>query len=161
MFSVLLYVGAAVAANLSVAAFGPAVTPINAFFLIGLDLALRDSLHAKWQHSHLGLRMGLLIGGAGVLSYLLNPTSGKIAVASLIAFVVANVVDTLVFQRLRAAGYLTRANASNTAAAAVDSVLFPTLAFGELLPVVVLLQFLAKTSGGFVWSLVIRARLAK
>jgi hypothetical protein len=44
ILALLAYVVAITAANLTVAAFGPAVTPINAFFLIGLDLSLRNWL---------------------------------------------------------------------------------------------------------------------
>jgi len=42
-----IYASAMVLANLSVAAFGPSISPINAFILIGLDLALRDWLHVR------------------------------------------------------------------------------------------------------------------
>ena len=51
-FAILAYAAAMIAANLTIAAFGPWVSPINAFFLIGLDLALRDWLHVRlrvWQ----------------------------------------------------------------------------------------------------------------
>jgi hypothetical protein len=34
----------------------------------------------------------------------------------------------------------------------VDSVLFPTIAFGAFLPAIVLGQFVAKVAGGAVWS---------
>ena len=45
--AIAIYIAAMTAANLSVAAFGPAITPVNAFVLIGLDLALRDYLHVR------------------------------------------------------------------------------------------------------------------
>ena len=50
--AIVVYAAAMTLANLSVAAFGPSVTAINAFVLIGLDLALRDWLHVRlkvWQ----------------------------------------------------------------------------------------------------------------
>jgi len=156
MFATLIYLAAVVAANLSVAAFGPIVTPINAFFLIGLDLSLRDVLHARWSGDRLVLRMGLLIATAGAISYALNPASETIALASVIAFVVSNTADALVFQRLAKAGYLVRSNASNTAGAALDSLIFPSIAFGGFLPAVVLGQFVAKVAGGALWSLVFK-----
>jgi hypothetical protein len=43
-----LYIAAITAANLLVAEFGPVISPLNAFFLIGLDLSLRDRLHDLW-----------------------------------------------------------------------------------------------------------------
>lgn len=45
--AVLTYAAAMTSANLLVASFGPWVSPINSFFLIGLDLALRDFLHVR------------------------------------------------------------------------------------------------------------------
>jgi hypothetical protein len=41
---------------------------------------------------------------------------------------------------------------SNVAGAAVDSLIFPTLAFGALMPAIVLAQFAAKVAGGAVWA---------
>ena len=87
-----IYATAMTLANLSVAAFGPAISPINAFLFIGLDLALRDWLHVRlrlWQ-------MGALIAASGILTFLLNPASGKIAIASAAAFSIAALVDWLV-----------------------------------------------------------------
>lgn len=147
MIAIAVYAAAMIAANLTVAAFGPWVSPINAFLLIGLDLALRDWLHVRlrvWQ-------MGALIAGTGVLTYLLNPAAGQIAVASSVAFTAAALVDWGAFLRLRGS-WLRRANGSNVAGAAVDSLLFPTLAFGALMPGVVLAQFAAKVAGGAIWA---------
>jgi uncharacterized PurR-regulated membrane protein YhhQ (DUF165 family) len=134
-------------ANLSVAAFGPAISPINAFFLIGLDLALRDWLHVRlkvWQ-------MGALIAATGSLTYLFNPTAGQIAIASACAFTAAALVDWGTFARLRGS-WMFRANGSNMAGAAVDSLLFPTIAFGALMPHIVVMQFVAKVAGGALWA---------
>lgn len=153
-FAILLYASALLAANLSVAAFGPSITPVNAFFLIGLDLALRDWLHLRlraWQ-------MLILIVGTGCLTYLLNPAAGIIAVASACAFSTAALADWAVFARLRGS-WLRRANLSNVAGAAVDSLVFPVIAFGALLPQIVLMQFVAKVAGGALWSLLLQ-RLA-
>lgn len=147
LFAIGAYALAMVLANLSVAAFGPKVTAINAFVLIGLDLALRDWLQVRlrtWQ-------MGLLIAATGLLTLLLNPAAGKIALASAVAFTCAALADWAVFSRLRGS-WLRRANASNVAGAAVDSLVFPTLAFGALLPGVVAAQFVAKVAGGALWS---------
>ena len=151
VLAVLLYTAAMVAANLSVAAFGPAVTPLNAFLLIGLDLSLRDWLHVRlrpWQ-------MLALIGATGALTYLLNPAAGIIAVASAVAFTAAALADWAVFARMPGS-WLQRANASNVAGAAVDSLLFPTIAFGAFLPHIVALQFVAKVAGGAMWAWVLR-----
>jgi uncharacterized PurR-regulated membrane protein YhhQ (DUF165 family) len=49
-----------------------------------------------------------------------------------------------------------RVNGSNIPSALVDSLIFPTLAFGSFLWPIVLGQFGAKTLGGFLWSLLFR-----
>jgi hypothetical protein len=147
IFAILIYAAAMTLANLSVFAFGPWISPLNAFVLIGLDLALRDWLHFRlrpWQ-------LGLLIAVTGLITYALNPGAGQIAIASAVAFTAAAVVDWSVFIRLPGS-WLRRANGSNVAGAAVDSVLFPTLAFGVLMPHIVALQFVAKVAGGALWA---------
>jgi queuosine precursor transporter len=148
-----IFIAAIVIANLTVAAFGPWVSPINAFVLIGLDLALRDWLHDRWRDQL--WRMGALIATAGVLSYALNPAAGRIAVASTAAFCIAATVDALAYHRLIDTRWLVRSNGSNTAGALADSIAFPLLAFGPFPGVLAIigLQFAAKTGGGAVWSL--------
>jgi uncharacterized PurR-regulated membrane protein YhhQ (DUF165 family) len=145
--AIAVYAAAMTLANLSVAAFGPSISPINAFVLIGLDLALRDWLHVRlkvWQ-------MGSLIAATGALTYILNPAAGQIAVASACAFTAAALVDWSAFARLRGS-WMFRANGSNVAGAAVDSLLFPTIAFGALMPHIVAMQFVAKVAGGALWA---------
>jgi hypothetical protein len=148
--AVAAYAAAIVSANLSVAAFGPAISPVNAFLFIGFDLALRDWLHIRlkaWQ-------MLTLIVAAGALSYGLNPAAGIIAVASTTAFVAAAAVDWGVFAAVKGS-WLKRSNTSNVAAAAVDSLVFPTIAFGALMPHIVAMQFVAKVLGGALWTWVL------
>ena len=147
IFAIVVYTLAMAGANLSVAVFGPSVTPINAFLLIGLDLTLRDWLHVRLRVWH----MGALIAFTGALSYALNPSTGHIAIASAIAFTFAALVDWGMFVRIKGP-WLLRANGSNMAAAAVDSIIFPTIAFGALMPQVVLAQFVAKSLGGAMWA---------
>ena len=153
--AIVAYAAAMTLANLSVAAFGPSITPINAFVLIGLDLALRDWLHVRlkvWQ-------MGSLIAFTGALTFILNPAAGQIAIASACAFTAAALVDWSTFAKLRGS-WLFRANGSNVAGAAVDSLLFPTIAFGALMPHIVAMQFVAKVAGGAVWAWLLNKRLA-
>jgi uncharacterized PurR-regulated membrane protein YhhQ (DUF165 family) len=153
--AIVAYAAAMTIANLSVATFGPSITPINAFVLIGLDLALRDWLHVRlkvWQ-------MGSLIAFTGALTFILNPAAGQIAIASACAFTAAALVDWGTFTKLRGS-WLFRANGSNVAGAAVDSLLFPTIAFGALMPHIVAMQFVAKVAGGGVWAWLLNKRFA-
>lgn len=152
-----LYLIAIVLANLLVARFGPSVTIINAFLFIGLDLTTRDYLHGRWRHNHLGFKMLALIGAGSLLSYALNVNAGPIALASFVAFAAAGAADTLTYSLLGDKSKLLRINGSNVVSAAVDSLLFPLLAFGwPLLWWIVLGQFVAKVAGGFIWSMVLR-----
>lgn len=147
IFAIVIYAVAMTCANLSIAAFGPWVSPINAFFLIGLDLALRDWLHVRlrvWQ-------MGALIAATGLLTYILNPSAQHIAIASAVSFALAALADWLTFTKLQGS-WLRRSMGSNVVGAAVDSLIFPTLAFGALMPSIVLMQFAAKVAGGAMWA---------
>jgi hypothetical protein len=151
--AIALYAAAMVAANLIVVALGPWVMPFNGFFLIGLDLALRDWLHVRvraWQ-------MGALIAATGLLTYLLNPAAQFIAIASAVSFAVAAVADWLVFLRMPGT-WFQRSASSNAAGALVDSALFPLLAFGSLSVAPAL--FLAKLAGGTAWAWLLSRRQA-
>lgn len=146
-----VYLLSMTAANLLVAQFGPVISPILAFFLIGLDLTLRDVLHVRLKASFM---IGLILC-AGCLTLMLNSTAGMVAVASASAFTLAALTDWAVFCKVEGS-WLKRSNASNVAGAAVDSIVFPTIAFGALMPHIVATQFIAKVAGGTVWSWILR-----
>jgi uncharacterized PurR-regulated membrane protein YhhQ (DUF165 family) len=148
--TIFVYFVSMIAANLLVAKFGPAITPINAFVFIGFDLSLKDFLQIRLNKT----QMTALILATGFVSYLLNPATGIIAIASVLAFVVSSIVDWYVFSKTPGS-WFKRANTSNLAGAAVDSLLFPAIAFGSLIPTIVVLQFLAKFCGGALWAFVI------
>lgn len=152
-----LYLGAIVAANLLVAQFGASVTVFNAFLFIGLDLSTRDVLHERWQDNK--RNMGLLILAGSALSALMNWNAAPIAFASCVAFAAAAIVDTFIYQLLKNRPRMARMNVSNIAAALVDSVIFPALAFGfPLLWTIVLGQFVAKVAGGALWAWVLNRK---
>lgn len=147
-----VFVAAIAMANIIAAKFGPAVTPITSFVLIGLDLSLRDKLHDTWVGRGLWWRMGILISCGALVAWLVSPGTGRIGVASCAAFAASSVADSLVYQAVRGRGFIVRANASNVAGAAVDSILFPTVAFGALMPGIVAAQFAVKIAGGALWA---------
>ena len=151
-----LYLVAIVVANLLVAYFGPSVAVINAFLFIGLDLTTRDLLHERWKHKGLFWKMALLIASGSILSALLNWNAARIALASFVAFAGAGLADTVAYHILGERARLLKINGSNVVSAAVDSLIFPALAFGlPLLWGIMVGQFVAKVGGGFVWSLII------
>ena len=156
MIYIIMYLVAIILANLTVAAYGPNMIIVNAFLFIGLDLTARDHLHDKWRGNQLIPKMAALIAAGSVLSWLLNRDAGSIALASFVAFAAAAIVDAIAYHLLEKHPRWLRINGSNVPSALVDSIIFPTLAFGSFMWPVVLGQFLAKTLGGFVWSLIFR-----
>lgn len=155
------YLLAIVAANLLVAAFGPTVVILNSFVLIAFDLASRDALHDAWRGRHLWSRMAALIAAGSLLSWLLNAGAGPVALASFLAFAAAGAADAAIYHLLRNRPRLTRMNGSNVVSGLIDSVVFLSLlaALSELpwatVPVLVLGQWLAKVTGGALWSVVL------
>lgn len=147
IFALLAYALSMVAANLLVAHFGPVITPLLAFVLIGLDLTLRDWLQIRLR----GWQMGALIFAAGALTYLVNPAAKTIAVASAVSFLLSALADWAVFSNVRGS-WLKRSMSSNVVGAAVDSMTFPWLAFGAFMPGIILAQFAAKVAGGAIWA---------
>jgi len=151
-----LYALAIIAANLLVLKFGPSITPINAFFLIGLDLALRNWLNLRMRP----FAMGGLIFGTGLLTWAVNPAAQNIAIASAVAFTCAALVDWLAFRAAAGCTWMQRNVAGSMSGAIVDSLIFPTLAFGAFLPSIVVLQFVAKVAGASMWAYLMRPSAA-
>lgn len=155
MIYIAMYLVAIILANLSSATFGPSASIVNAFLFIGLDLTARDRLHEAWRGRGLLWKMGALIAVGSLLSWLINRNAGMIAVASFTAFACAALVDTVVYQLLQGRSYLVKVNGSNIPSALVDSLVFPTIAFGGFLPLITLGQFTAKVVGGALWAYIL------
>jgi uncharacterized PurR-regulated membrane protein YhhQ (DUF165 family) len=164
---VVLYLGVIVAANLISAHFGPGASIYNAFFLVGFAITTRDFLHDLWG-KHRFRNLAVLILAGSVLSYvsslvlassaLPSAVVAQIALASCVAFAVAETNDAVVYHLLRRREWLERSNVSNIVSACLDSVLFVTIAFGWTWSII-FGQICAKIAGGFIWSwLIKRAR---
>lgn len=148
------YLAAIVAANWTLTEYGrehPEVALYNAFLFIGLDLTCRDSLHDLWR-GRLLRNMALLIVAGSALSYLVNRDSGRIALASMIAFGAAATADALTYHVLRNRTWYERANQSNIVGAGVDSLVFLPLSGIPWTWPLVFSLFCAKVAGGVVWS---------
>lgn len=158
MLFVAIYLAAIVAANLLVARFGPVMAVVGAFLFIGLDLTTRDSLHEAWRGRGLWPKMLLLIASGSVISWALNRDAGPVALASFLAFMATGLVDAGIYTLLGPRSRVVRVNGSNVLSAGVDSLLFPTLAFGSFMPLIVLGQFAGKVVGGLLWFLLLKDR---
>lgn len=150
---VALYLGAAAAANLAVARYGSAAMPVTAFLLIPFDLSSRDLLHERWEGRGLFLRMAALVAAGSTLSYLISPSSGRVALASAASFAVAGGADALAYHVLRGWPRSSRMNLSNVCGAVFDSVAFPLLAFGATTFWLSAGQAGTKVAGGYLWTL--------
>lgn len=154
---VALFLAAIVVANLTLTAWGPSAIIPNAFFLIGLDLITRDRLADFWGTTR-WFKMLALIAAGGALSYWVNQDAATIATASVIAFAAAELVEAAVYHLLRKQRWVERAPKAALVGAAVDSIVFPTLAFGGFVFATSFAQFAAKLAGALVWTWVV-ARL--
>jgi uncharacterized PurR-regulated membrane protein YhhQ (DUF165 family) len=151
---VVLYLAAITAANLITAHYGPEASIYNAFALIGLTLVVRDQLHDAWQEHRL-VKMLCLITAGSVLAYAVTPAAGLIGLASGVAFLAAETVDAVVYHTVRRWPWLERSNFSNFFGAAVDSIVFPTIAFGGVMWGITVGQFTAKVAGALLFTLLL------
>src|SRR4029077_6234080 len=102
------YIAAMVTANLLIWWLGPWFAPVNAFFLIGLDLTLRDVMQerlTRWQLA------GVIVAG-GLITWGVNPAARHIAIASAVAFAVSAVADWAAYTALRSKPWLIKSNGS-------------------------------------------------
>jgi len=152
----IFYVTTIVTANLSTTYFGLWVTPINAFFLIGAELVLRDVMHESLSKT----KMLSIVVIAGIISFLINAESKNIAIASFVAIVVSCLIDYYVYSKTKGT-WIKRSNTSNFFSGFTDSLVFPLIAFGVFNPYVFFLQWLAKFSGGFIWALLLNNLMSK
>lgn len=153
---VFIYLATIITANFSSYYFGAWVSIINALVFIGLDLTLRDRLHELWHNNKLWAKMFLLILAGSGITYLINSHAYTIALAGSISFFAASLVDTVIYHLLKEKSFMLKCNGSNLMSSLVDSVLFPTIAFGAFMPVIIIGQFIAKASGGFFYSLMLK-----
>lgn len=151
------YLAAIVAANLLVKHFGPTYSPVIAFFAIAAVLIFRDQfadMVGQRRTAQL-LQFGLIAAGA-LLTYLFNQDAAQIAKASVIAFAASETTEQAIYFLLRHRPWMDRAPLSAVFGAAVDSVLFITIAFGFNWQIA-FAQFTAKVAGAWLWARVIQA----
>jgi queuosine precursor transporter len=148
-----LFLAAIVAANLTLTHFGVSWLYINAFFLIGLDFITRDRLADFWGTTRWA-KMALLIAAGGALSYWLNADAAKIAIASTVSFAAAEGAEATFYHLFRKQPWLERAPKAAIVAAAVDSIVFPTMVFGFVFTTS-FTQFAVKLGGAAFWAIIV------
>lgn len=148
---IVLFVLLYVAANLSVAYFGVWSTPINALVIISADMVIRD----KIQHNFGFWYSMLACFVAGIATVIIDPSAGMIAVASVSSVILAGTGSAITF-KLKRGDFYSKSIPANTVSAAIDSIVFPMIAFGSVMIDVSLAQFAAKTVGAFIIIAIMR-----
>lgn len=112
---------------------GPCLIPVapgmmapSGVLLIGVALALRDAVQEALGRTWV---LGLVIAGAA-MSFLLG--SPALALASATAFLLSELADFAVYDRLRKRGLALAVMLSGIVGAVLDSLLFSWLAFGTV-----------------------------
>lgn len=158
VFCIISYLAAIVFANGLVSRFGQAALPFTAFVLIPFDLMARDVLHERWKVTgYLLPKMALLICSGSALSYLTTVASAQVSVASATSFFLTGIADVVAYCLLDKYPRTVKMNGSNFFSAWVDSIVFPLVAFGAIIPSLSAAQAMSKFIGGFVWTLLFLA----
>ncbi|WP_399343972.1 VUT family protein [Umezawaea sp. Da 62-37] len=128
--AMVLYLLSVVAANMASVHWQPLVIgglviPAGTVFA-GASLTARDLVHDT-----LGTR-GVVAGIAAGAGLSLVFASPQIAVASVVAFTASEIVDALIYTRVRHRSWLRAVAVSNAGGLVIDSVLFVPLAFGSV-----------------------------
>lgn len=131
VLSLAVYVGVIVAANYAVNRFGIVSVGFGllapaAVYFVGVAFTARDVIQETLGRYAVVLA---IIAGA-VLSYFVS--SGRLALASGVAFLVSETADWLVYTPLREKDWLAAVTGSNIIGAAVDSLIFLWIAFHSL-----------------------------
>ncbi|WP_244190415.1 VUT family protein [Streptomyces caeruleatus] len=125
------YLGTVPAANLLTAHVGTVPVGLGMMapagvYLGGLALVLRDlTREVLGPHAVLAA-----VAAGGAVSWLL--AEPRLALASVAAFVLSELLDTAVYEPLRRLSLMVAVAVSNTVGAVADSVIFLSLAFGSL-----------------------------
>lgn len=150
------FIACILAANYVTTEFGMVwvfgLTATAGTYLAGVTFVLRDlvqDLAGKWAS------VGLVALAAVVSLAISNPA---IAVASGVAFLVAELADLAIYTPLRSRGYVRAAVASNVAGSIVDTILFLWIAGFGLSGVVVAGQVAGKLAVTLLVVLVVSAR---
>jgi uncharacterized PurR-regulated membrane protein YhhQ (DUF165 family) len=149
------HVGACVQPGLCVVPVGLGFSAPSGVLIIGVAMVLRDMLHEA-----AGIRWVLIaIAVGGVLSALVAPPA--LVLASVAAFVLAELADLAAYTPLRHRGLWLAVLASGLIGSVVDSALFLGLAFGSLS--LLAGQVIGKTWASLIGAaiLAVRERLAR
>jgi uncharacterized PurR-regulated membrane protein YhhQ (DUF165 family) len=134
MFNSLIYILATLGANYTAAWFLPFAIGSQVSvgtFIFAITFSQRDRIHhlgRVWVYSTLAIAAVANIIMSAVLS-----VPPRIIIASFVAILIAEGIDTEIFQALKARSWHTRVACSNAVSVPVDTLIFTTIAFGGVL----------------------------
>lgn len=154
-----IYLLAFVLSNFIVLWFGNIGLIFTALFLIPFDFVMRCIFHETWKGFELITKMMLLVIVAGIITYLINYESKKIAIASIVGFAGAQITAGMFYQLVINKSYFVKVNGSDAVGIMFDSICFQLIAFGLISWQIFVSQFTLKVLGGLLWYWIIFVKL--
>ncbi len=154
---VYLYLAIIVVANILVSWFGQPILLLTALVLIPVDFVIRTYLQERWTTDdpwNLWLRLLLLLTAGAFLTVISVAGTGRIAVASLLAFIASSLTGAMVYS-FTEGHQEQRRTYSLISMSIVDSIIFPIVAFSEVSWLLIIAQAAMKS---LVSVTIIRAR---
>jgi len=155
----IVYLSSFVGANLLVKYFGPYGLWFSSFFLIPFDFVARCYFQEKYKGAKFYILLSCLIIGAGMLTLILNHSTGGIAIGSVFGFASATLAATFVYSLNKKKSWFLKVNGSDLAAICCDSLVFQLIAFGGINLLVTGGQIIIKFAGGLMWYYILFKKL--
>lgn len=152
------YLLAIIAANFLVHTFGQGALIVTGSLLIPFDFVARDLLHDRWKGSNHVKRIGALVLSGALLTCILNFDAANIALASVVAFALGAIINTVAYDLLYHESRMKRMVKSNALVSVIDSTFFPLIAFCSIDWRLSLLQIFTKVAGATVWAYLINKK---
>ena len=149
------YLVALVLANLLIFQMGQVALLVTGLLLVPFDFAIRVRLQEAWAGPQLWVRLlGLMLAG-GVLTILALPDAGQVALASVSAFAGGSIMGALAYTGMSRWWRALARPCALGVMSAVDSMIFPMIAFEQVSVGLMVGQFFMKwlVSMGFLRSL--------
>lgn len=150
-WTLFFYLVSIVIGNLLVFNLGPAGLLITSFVFIPFDFILRCYVHELYRGKRLYLMLGIIVLLGGATTYILNIDAKNIAIASVCGFFSATAMGSFVYQTFIKKAAFLKVNLSDFLALALDSIVFQSIAFGQINPSLILGQLTIKFLGGLTW----------
>jgi hypothetical protein len=148
---IIIYLLAIILSNYIAYCLGQNGLIITAFILIPFDYIIRTIFQEKWKGKNLIIRIIILIFLGGLITFIINYNTINIAIGSLSAFIIANILASIFYQLNIKKKYIYKVNISDFIAIIADSFIFQYLAFNNISLKIMISQISIKIIGGLFW----------